>query len=97
MALNIISFDSFIFDIIFEKSLAHEALHTQIRKPVMNRNTHGEERRQVEKATRSERIAWIESSVGQLRSVHKVRYVGWRRCHLPKPSVKDASSQRHNE
>ncbi|KRY99077.1 hypothetical protein T4B_6773 [Trichinella pseudospiralis] len=30
----------------------------------MNRNTHGEERRQVEKATRSERIAWIESFVG---------------------------------
>ncbi|KRY94680.1 hypothetical protein T4B_14306 [Trichinella pseudospiralis] len=29
----------------------------------MNRNTHGEERRQVEKATRSERIAWIESFV----------------------------------
>ncbi|KRY81394.1 hypothetical protein T4D_5407 [Trichinella pseudospiralis] len=41
----------------------------------MNRNTHGEERRQVEKATRSERIAWIESLVGQLRSL--VSYVRW--------------------
>ncbi|KRY62814.1 hypothetical protein T4D_16408, partial [Trichinella pseudospiralis] len=58
--------------------LTHEALHTQIRKPVMNRNTHGEERRQVEKATMSERIAWIESLVGQLRSL--VSCVCWSNC-----------------
>ncbi|KRZ64733.1 hypothetical protein T10_3031, partial [Trichinella papuae] len=38
----------------------------------MNRNTHGEERRQVEEATRSERIGWIESFVGQLRSLVKL-------------------------
>ncbi|KRY97858.1 hypothetical protein T4B_14266 [Trichinella pseudospiralis] len=44
----------------------------------MNRNTHGEERRQVEKATRSERIAWIESLVGQLRSL--VSCVCWSNC-----------------
>ncbi|KRZ43511.1 hypothetical protein T4C_12587 [Trichinella pseudospiralis] len=43
------------------------ALHTQIRKPVMNRNTHEEERRKVEKATSMERLGWIESFVGQLR------------------------------
>ncbi|KRY68602.1 hypothetical protein T4D_14937, partial [Trichinella pseudospiralis] len=42
-------------------------LHTQIRKPVMNRNTHEEERRKVEKATSMERLGWIESFVGQLR------------------------------
>ncbi|KRY62071.1 hypothetical protein T4B_738 [Trichinella pseudospiralis] len=35
----------------------------------MNRNTHGEERRQVEKEMTSERIGWIESFVGQLRSL----------------------------
>ncbi|KRY81458.1 hypothetical protein T11_4624 [Trichinella zimbabwensis] len=40
----------------------------------MNRNTHGEERRQVEEATSSERISWIESFVGQLRSVVKLRH-----------------------
>ncbi|KRZ64095.1 hypothetical protein T10_6642 [Trichinella papuae] len=39
----------------------------------MNRNTHGEERRQVEKATSMERIGWIESFVGQLRSLVKLR------------------------
>ncbi|KRX94098.1 hypothetical protein T4E_1392 [Trichinella pseudospiralis] len=47
----------------------------------MNRNTHGEERRQVEKATRSERIAWIESLVGQLRSL--VSCVCWSNCDDP--------------
>ncbi|KRY54327.1 hypothetical protein T4D_11532, partial [Trichinella pseudospiralis] len=41
----------------------------------MNRNTHGEERRQVEKATRSERIAWIESFVGHFCSM--VSCVRW--------------------
>ncbi|KRY66790.1 hypothetical protein T4D_4619, partial [Trichinella pseudospiralis] len=30
----------------------------------MNRNTHGEERRKVEKATSMERLGWIESFVG---------------------------------
>ncbi|KRY80626.1 hypothetical protein T4D_13218 [Trichinella pseudospiralis] len=71
-------FRFFYFDFIFENTLTHEALHTEIRKPVMNRNTHGEERRQVEKATRSERIAWIESLVGQLRSL--VSCVCWSNC-----------------
>ncbi|KRY97543.1 hypothetical protein T11_17886 [Trichinella zimbabwensis] len=41
----------------------------------MNRNTDGEERRQVEEATRSERIGWIESFVGQLRLVVKLSRV----------------------
>ncbi|KRY80240.1 hypothetical protein T4D_2934 [Trichinella pseudospiralis] len=73
----------------------------------MNRNTHGEERRQVEKATRSERIAWIESLVGQLRSLvsyvrWSVAFVGqivarWRRHDLLKSSVKASSLQRHNK
>ncbi|KRY63049.1 hypothetical protein T4A_11851 [Trichinella pseudospiralis] len=31
----------------------------------MNRNAHGEERRQVEKATRSGRIGWIELFVSE--------------------------------
>ncbi|KRZ09782.1 hypothetical protein T11_18638 [Trichinella zimbabwensis] len=52
------------------------ALHTQIRKPVMNRNTHGEKRRKVDKATSFERIGWIESFVGQLRLLVKLRHHG---------------------
>ncbi|KRY98982.1 hypothetical protein T11_2401 [Trichinella zimbabwensis] len=39
----------------------------------MNRNKHGEERTQVEEATSMERISWIESFVGQLRSLVKLR------------------------
>ncbi|KRY96162.1 hypothetical protein T11_15849, partial [Trichinella zimbabwensis] len=35
----------------------------------MNRNTNGEERRKVDQATSFERIGWIESFVGQLRSL----------------------------
>ncbi|KRX77566.1 hypothetical protein T06_1600 [Trichinella sp. T6] len=43
----------------------------------MEKNAHGEERRQVEKAKIGERvwIGWIESFVGQLRSlVNSVRW-----------------------
>ncbi|KRY98282.1 hypothetical protein T11_16967 [Trichinella zimbabwensis] len=40
----------------------------------MNRNKHGEERRQVEQATSIERIGWIESFVGQLRLLVKLRH-----------------------
>ncbi|KRX43356.1 hypothetical protein T06_13773 [Trichinella sp. T6] len=73
----------------------------------MEKNTHGEERRQVEKVKIGERlwIGWIESFVGQLRSlVNSVRWssevsIGtlekidtiWR-CQVWKAS----SLQRHN-
>ncbi|KRY07879.1 hypothetical protein T12_14490 [Trichinella patagoniensis] len=61
----------------------------------MENNAHGEERRQVEKAKIGERlwIGWIESFVGQFRSL--VKHVGedtiWR-CRVWKAS----SLQRHN-
>ncbi|KRY05522.1 hypothetical protein T03_17622, partial [Trichinella britovi] len=43
----------------------------------MEKNAHGEERRQVEKVKIGERlwIGWIESFVGQLRSL--VNFVRW--------------------
>ncbi|KRZ37738.1 hypothetical protein T4C_1552 [Trichinella pseudospiralis] len=63
----------------------------------MNRNTHEEERRKVEKATSMERLGWIESLVGQLRLLVKFRHVECRRYDLLKSSVKASSLQRHNE
>ncbi|KRY04717.1 hypothetical protein T12_1209, partial [Trichinella patagoniensis] len=59
----------------------------------MEKNAHGEERRQVEKAKIGERvwIGWIESFVGQLRSlVNSVRWSSearWRRYDLAMSSV----------
>ncbi|KAL1234672.1 Light-independent protochlorophyllide reductase subunit [Trichinella pseudospiralis] len=47
----------------------------EIRKPVMNRNLHEEERRKVEEEMTSERIGWIESFVGQICSL--VSCVRW--------------------
>ncbi|KRX96102.1 hypothetical protein T4E_1812 [Trichinella pseudospiralis] len=61
----------------------------------MNRNTHEEERRKVEKATSMERLGWIESFVGQLRLlVSCVRWSnsddpGW--INTPDPPSTDRS------
>ncbi|KRZ81358.1 hypothetical protein T08_5394, partial [Trichinella sp. T8] len=75
--------------------LTHEKHCIQISKHVTNhgKNAHGEERRQVEKAKIGERlwIGWIESFVGQLRSlVNSVRWSSearWRRYDLAMSSV----------
>ncbi|KRZ83608.1 hypothetical protein T08_13692 [Trichinella sp. T8] len=64
---------------LFVKPLTHEKHCIQISKHVTNhgKNAHEEERRQVEKAKIGERlwIGWIESFVGQFRSlVNSVRW-----------------------
>ncbi|KRZ37269.1 hypothetical protein T4C_11915 [Trichinella pseudospiralis] len=71
-------FRFFYFDFIFENTLTHEALHTEIRKPVINRNTHEEDRRKEWRKLRalSGWISWIESFVGQLRLLVKLWHVG---------------------